>query len=282
MSSFARAYSLILFLFSRLFWRHQSRFLFGAWHGDRYADNPRYLLEYLADRVDTYELIWCGKVRPPLLPSKVRFVRYGSIENYWMALTAGTSFFSHSFKDVTPLNLLMGCRIVDLGHGFAIKHMGDSSEETSTGFALALKRLVRLIDRRSHWIVSSDAHAEKLLSEYKRSAIVKEQIVRSGQPRFDVLHAMSSRTAHERIRHKLENKYSLPLAGPLVTYMPTFRDQEQRTFSFDHVLNDPDVLSEIAKLGVTIVEKGHPVESGEYVETRAYPDWYRNMSATKD
>ncbi len=280
--------SLPFFFLSGFAPRRTNRVLFGAWQGKRYGDNPRFLAEYLVEAAPDLELVWCGReqIRGAVSP-RLRFVRYGSLRSLWMALTAGTCFISHAYTDIAKLNLLRSSRLVDLGHGFAIKNMGAPAPEAGDTIGLRVKSLLRRIYSCDYYAASSEAHANKLIHEYRRWLIHEGKILRTGQPRLDPLfRSARDPSKREAIRRQFCERYGVPLSGPLVAYLPTFRDETQRLFSFSGLTleqcQDWDTL--MADTGATVVEKGHPVEassSSDAVAASPHP-WLVNLSSTPD
>lgn len=281
---FSRVLSAPFYFLSGLVPRNPRRVLFGAWDGNGYGDNPRFLAEFLAEAAPDLELVWSGRenVRESVSPG-LQFVRHGSLISVWKALTAGTCFVSHGYPDVVALNVLRGCRLVDLGHGFAIKNMGVTTQEVGNAIVLFFKSLVRRVDSSSYYTASSEEHAGKLAHEYVRW-FREGTILKTGQPRMDpLIRDAQDHARRASIRHEFSERYGIPESGPLVVYLPTFRDESQRLFSFSRLTADQRgrMDATMAELGAFLLEKGHPVEaSGVDAESQHPPAWLVNLSST--
>lgn len=230
-----RGLNVLVYYLSGLVPRSRSRVAFGAWQGHRYADNPRYLYEYLLERRPDLHLIWCGRptVRG-LVPvgANARFVDRMSISCIWQLLRAKTIFVSHGYDDLFPYNLTFRADLVYLGHGLAIKNMGSpASPDGNEGLGRILRRLKQASMGHSHYLASSPEHKQKLLLEYAAQNCREDNTLTLGQPRCDVFMKENSRTI-ESTRSLYEQKYEVPAEKRLVSYLPTFRDNTNNVFSF--------------------------------------------------
>lgn len=230
-----RVLSAVFFFLSGFFPRNRRKALFGAWLGKRFSDNPKYLLLYLARSGSDLQLVWIGEepVRasiPASLP--VRFVRRGSWRAAWEQLTAGSCFVTHGFTDLGSFNLTRGARRVYLGHGLAIKHMGARDSVLPNRFFAGPRRLQRNVYAYDYYIASSAAHREKLLVENATCNISTEQVLNCGQPRIDFLMENFAPERVTALRAKLFEALGAGSPGKVITYLPTFRDKGNSTFSF--------------------------------------------------
>lgn len=259
--------TLLLYWLSGFVPRRKTQLVFGAWLGSRYADNPKYLFEYLAETEPSLQLIWSGHeaVRSELPDApNVTFVRHGSWSANWAILRAGACFVSHDFFDLGHLNLSRRSVSVYLGHGLAIKNMGPGPEGDAAPWLLRLQRVWRSPMRIAHWVASSDLHATKLVEEYEHYLIDVSMILRSGQPRLDPLFASRTDTAGRlAIRRHLLDRYGLPEDARLISYLPTFRGAGQTTFSFAE-LGDTELVMLTAVLdrhGARVGVKNHAADT---------------------
>lgn len=260
-----RGLNVLVYYLSGLVPRSRSRVAFGAWQGHRYADNPRYLYEYLLERRPDLHLIWCGRptVRG-LVPvgANARFVDRMSISCIWQLLRAKTIFVSHGYDDLFPYNLTFRADLVYLGHGLAIKNMGSpASQDGNEGLGRLLKRLKQAPVGHSHYLASSPEHKQKLLLEYSAQNCREDNTLTLGQPRCDVFMTENSRTI-ESTRSLYEQKYEVPAEKRLVTYLPTFRDNTNNVFSFrdlpeGHALRLQSILD---RHEAVLVERSHFVD----------------------
>ncbi len=252
----------VLFFFSGCWPRKNNKLVFGAWLGTKFADNPKYLLLHLAAHAPELDLVWIGQeeVRGSLpggLP--VRFVRRGSLAAFYETLTAGCCFITHSTNDISRLTVLNGAKVIYLGHGLALKHMGTPSDVLSRRWLQLVRALLRKPECYAFFAASSECHGEKLLHEYAINGATPDKILPAGQPRVDFLIRNQAGGLADQIRTKLLASHPFPSARRIITYMPTFRDKRQRAFSFLTLEgNERDRLNELLeKFNAVIMEKSH-------------------------
>jgi len=257
--------NLLFYVMSGLFRRFSNRMVFGAWLGRRYADNPRYLFEYLCRTHPDLDIRWIGNAEALMhVPGELRdrFVSRGSLSALWSVLTAGRVYISHGYQDLAPYNLCRGAVVTYLGHGLTIKRMG-APPRPEDGMAGLMRKLFRWANTFDHFTASSREHANKLLAEYTGNGVEAERIIYVGQPRTDPLLAPDREERRLRVREALLDQQDLPAGSRLVTYLPTFRDNGAVPFSFlrlnaTHARAVQDVLQ---RHDAVIVEKMHFVDS---------------------
>ena len=82
--------NVLMYFLSGFSIRSKNRVIFGAWDGNIYGDNSKYLFEYLLKEEDL-ELIWVGRdtIKEKLPTNKnVKFVRINTVKAYYYGLTA--------------------------------------------------------------------------------------------------------------------------------------------------------------------------------------------------
>lgn len=258
----------VLYHLSALVPRSPRQVLFGAWNGHRYSDNPRYLYEFALEHRPRLRVTWCGRAGIEAhVPhgERGRFVTRGSLGAIWATLRASTVFVSHGHGDLHELNLTAGATVVYLGHGLAIKNMGALGGDrpvASHPLVRWLQRVWRAPERFSFFVASSQTHKDKLLAEYASMDCREDNTLILGQPRADVfVHAAGDRD-ETATRARLAQEHGVPTAKRLVVYMPTFRDDPTRTFSFTGLHGEPaDRLRAILERhDAVLVERSHFVD----------------------
>lgn len=245
--------------------RNPRKVLLGAWMGQRYADNPKYLMLHLAAHHPELDLVWCGRghVRRELPADvRVRFVEHGSAAAFKECLTAGACFVSHGYRDVSPVNLFRGAALTYLGHGFAIKRMGGGDRPLRSRLLSILRGVLRHAEGFRYYVASSTEHRRKLLTEYTAQNITADAVLDIGQPRVDYLLSPGSNGLAGRIRERLLEGHALP-ARRVVTYLPTFRDSGTPVFAFSALDSNQRLRLEalLRKHDAVLIEKGHPGDS---------------------
>ena len=259
-----RVINLLVYVLSGIPPRRPKRVVFGAWLSRRYADNPRYLFEYLCRTRPDLDVRWVGSSDE--LPEiseefRGRFVPRGSLAALWTVLTAGRAYISHGYHDLAKYNLCRGAIVTYLGHGLTIKRMGASPQQ-ERGLVGVMRRAVSWANSFDRFAVSSHEHAKKLLAEYSGNGIAPEKLVYIGQPRTDPLLATDREQRGREIRRELLERHGLPAEQRLVTYLPTFRDSGTPPFSFlqldSTAAKTVDEL--LARHEAVLVEKVHFVD----------------------
>lgn len=261
-----QAIDLAVYFLSGCVPRDKNRVVFGAWHGHRYSDNPRYLYEYLMEERPDLELIWVGKssIRNQV-PTGVhaRFAERGTPTAAWSAMRSKWIFVSHGQVDVSPLSLSRRAERVYLGHGLAIKKMGDlaSSPKAGSRWSRLARQLRKPANSYSYFIASSPAHREKLLVEYASQGSRQDNTLILGQPRCDYFLASERDDIAAAIRDRYAKDFGIPRDAKLIAYLPTFRDNNP-PFSFGRLSPDSELrLSSILEGHHAVVaERSHFVD----------------------
>ncbi|WP_022766617.1 CDP-glycerol glycerophosphotransferase family protein [Butyrivibrio sp. XPD2006] len=105
--------------------------LFGAWFGQRYADNTKYLYEFCLNKKDI-KPIWFTKnydVYRNLISQGKPAVYSKSLKGILVQMRAAMLVSTVDYGDFN-IYLLSGCMIFDQGHGVAIKRSHDKGYET--------------------------------------------------------------------------------------------------------------------------------------------------------
>ncbi|MCL6570973.1 MAG: CDP-glycerol glycerophosphotransferase family protein [Bacillus sp. (in: Bacteria)] len=265
-SKIKHSINFLFYLISCMVKKKKNRIVFGAWFGDRYGDNPRYLMEWLVEQYpQEFELIWIGKpavIEQIGIINKIKFFKKNSLPALYYSITAKYAFFSHSHTDISNLNIFGNCITVQLWHGIPLKRIGDDaiSYESHNDFFSKIKK--NKMDNYSFYISSSQENAKKLLSAFQSFSITKDKILSIGQPRNDFL--VTQKDDSSNYKKKLYHLFPSIKDKNIITYMPTFRDSTGKNFSF-RLLKGKDLdklLTILQKHNAVIIEKNHYAVSG--------------------
>jgi len=217
--------------------RSPHRWVFGSWHGSRFADNPKYFFLHCHTLSDSpVQAVWLSKNR-----DVVRAVRALGLPAYhrssprglWHALRAGVYLLDCRLSDVHAM-ASRGALKVNLWHGVPLKKIERDIEQTDHTVHRAVRgsllqraflkfKSPELTERYDAILATSDATAERFSSAF---GIARERIIVAGYPRTDGLLASApSPFLPEGDRRMVEEFQAHERAGRRVLfYMPTFRD----------------------------------------------------------
>ncbi len=241
--------NLPLYWISSLLPKEEKLWVFGAWFGKRYSDNPKYLFEYVSENHPEIDAIWLTKTDEVVEDVRNKGYKAYSLysaKGFAYCMKAKYVFCCQSVRaDLLPFMLSKSQFNVQLWHGTPIKKIHfDSFADTLP------RRLIRktkgaifpFLNEHYDLMLSSSETDRKLFSTAFDLPI--EKIVVTGYPRNDVL--VSKKEAKRKI-----------------VYLPTFRDSQGDNFdlftSFDF---DLDKLSTtLKKYEAEFYIKTHPVNS---------------------
>ena len=245
--------SYLLFAISILVPKRNGLWLFGAWMGRRYSDNPKYVHRYLAEHEPEIDAVWIVKDRTLYreLKESGKSVAFAySLEGLRRQLRAEVVVFTHSVPDEFVSSLIAPrVKRVQTWHGMPIKKIGydDNTQQRSRAWVLLRALMFPCdLDRCDLVIAGGEDDAAK----YRSAFDVHRAGVRiTGYPRNDELLrsvAPSSPDAHTR----------------RAVYMPTLRGSPGsefelfRTSEFDFDRADTALSRACWRMSVKL----HPVQ----------------------
>lgn len=242
---------LMIFEFSQLIIKKSKRWVFGAWFGTNFSDNSKVIYLKVIKDYKEIEAIWITKNKEELdyinsLGGKA--ILYNSFTANHYVATADVVFMTHDFIDLSSVCLINNAYKVQLWHGVALKKIGfDVTSETNPTLIGKIKS--KLIDSwkvSDLYIAPSEEYASKVKSAFNTT---DDKILRVGQPRNDMFFNINKKSS------KLPDK-------KIITYMPTFRDN-QSAFDFSNLKDDESKALNIIlnKYNAVIVQKKHFVDS---------------------
>ena len=149
--------------------------VFGAWDGERYADNSRHLFEWLVLKHPEIKAVWtCGPELADKLEERgVPCVRTHSLKGYLTAIRAGVAVVSNSrCGDLNRYATAGATRVVQLWHGSPVQRVGWDEKPRGRRVTRARQRFAESLDAISVWLfpprretfdllTSSSAHSNK-------------------------------------------------------------------------------------------------------------------------
>lgn len=235
----------LLFFVSRFITKNKNIWLFGSWFGDKYADNSRFLFEYLHKEHPEIRAVWItdsDDIVSSLRKEGFEAYKKYSISSVLLGLRAGYSVFVQSnLVDVIPFLNNGKTKLIQLWHGIPLKKIGfDDKYAGMPSLKTRFKYLLFPFLKEFYdvFIANSQEDAERFCSAFN----VKKVVV-TGYPRNDVLSAI-----------KTTGNYNL-------FYFPTFRDSIGSEidlfnyFGFDF----ESWNSFLGRLNINLYIKMHPV-----------------------
>ncbi|MFC9325429.1 CDP-glycerol glycerophosphotransferase family protein [Kitasatospora sp. NPDC057015] len=186
--------------------------------GGRYADSPRAIHEELVRRELPLEHLWDVDDMQTELPQTARALRQWSPEWYEALATAKYVVTSGHLPDFFTRRA--GQVIVQTWTGTPLKQIGHDFEKIWFTDANYLQQLDREV---AQWtlLVSGNRFSTPVL---RRAMAYEGEILETGAPRNDILHAADREKNADRVREQL----GLPQGKKVVLYAPTYREDRKR------------------------------------------------------
>ena len=187
--------------------------LFGAWTGKLYADNTKYLFEYLHQIDCKHRLIWISKSEDAV--NEVRAKNYEaysshSLKGIWYVIRGKVAFCTEGEKDISTF-LNKKTKIIQLWHGMGSKAMKWKTKDgkISTESKKAQKRF-----SSQYWISTSELYTNTISDLL---GVPRQRFVITGYPRNDNILKEPYNENMEALRSKYKD-------CKLIIYMPTHRN----------------------------------------------------------
>lgn len=216
--------SFLLSILSMIFPKDKSIWVFGAWFGQRYSDNSRYLFEYVCMNKPEIRAVWLTrnrKIADGIERTGREVYTVNSLKGFWVALRAASVFISSDMIDINPA-ACNGALKVQIWHGIPLKKIGLDYKIPGTPdypFYLRILKKIwwKMFYRYDLVISSSPIVSERFATAF---GVRKERILLTGYPRNDVI--LSGNTPRVDAFEELRTRWN---ADKVVFYAPTFRGQ---------------------------------------------------------
>lgn len=236
--------------------------LFGSWMGTRFADNSRFLFQYLSENKEALHLkrvIWV--TRKPEINDMLRKMNYesylcGTKESKYWHLKSGVHILCNStnhFGHDTDIDIQysFGAKKIQLWHGAGMKAVGASANRhVSNQFMKRLKSnyFINKIMSEGGWgeayfLTTSELQLEICLASFRCS---KKVMFVSNYPRnCECLELLDE---EKRVIDRIKQYKGT------ILYLPTFRDKGSR---YTHPLNEKGIKLFLKKNNYLWIEKQH-------------------------
>jgi len=241
--------------------RKNKLWIFGAWGGDSYSDNSKYLFEYVSNNLPSINAVWITgdkKIKNRLIQSNKKCLMCDEPNGLRARLDAGFVFFTNGINDFGKFDLCHGAIKIALWHGMPLKKMQyatPNSKKRKTNIFRYLQYITSKIynqSKRNISIATSESTKNDLIECFE---VKPEDVFITGQPRNDGFFKKTSNTLiKNKLKHTPENSFIL--------YMPTWRNFNNQDSYLEDVINelkeDSFFQNEMMKNKVTLYVKPHP------------------------
>lgn len=250
--------------------RNPNLWLFSAWEGQKYADNSKYLFEYMLKNHTEITCIWQTRNQDvfQMLKKEGNPVQMiGTEEAQKAQKEAGVVFYTNGLDDFGDFPYIYGAQIVSLWHGVGLKKIyRELYTSRNRFFRLCSDAKWKIFSwvKRDITIVTS----EEIERQFRIGFLLgnRDCVIIAGQPRNDIFSediSIRDILKNDDILEKIEHKR-------IVLYMPTFRKDAKmlinqlnvlwKSKSFEKMLADNNAVF-LAKLHYLNQGKLTPTEN---------------------
>lgn len=258
--------SILSLLLSFFVKRDPDSIAFGAWCGELYADNSKYLAQYINDNYPDKKIYWVGtnEIRDRL-PERFIFVPLNSFSSIFILSKVKYFFFTQMHRaDICKYNVYRKAKLCYLDHGYGVKKWG-ADDPTYDGKVLSQNFLFRLY----HSIIGESIKYDYIISPSENMSAVlrtalkykisdKTELILTGSPRDDFL-VHADKECIRECKRKLAETYGYSSEKTIVSYLPTFRRKTKKIESL--VNRDIDEIRRLEKIlnrhNAVLLEKNH-------------------------
>lgn len=207
----------------RLVPRSKNIWVFGAWYGQKFSDNSKWLYEYVLEHNPEIKAVWITKNRDVYkkLQSQNKPVAMStSFKGAWWCLWAKYVLLTSGVVDVNAFTL-NGCKQIWLWHGMPLKKILNS-DTTYLNLSKRNRIIQKIFNpyysfRPYNTLTSSDFFTPFLMEAFN---LPKNKILKTGLPRCDAFFQKKD----EQLIQKFKKQYP---GVKIFFYMPTFRMNSQ-------------------------------------------------------
>jgi len=214
----------LVYLISHLVPKDKNLWIFGTWFGEKYADNSKYLFEYVNKNNPEIRAVWLTRNKNTLEQIRQQgyeaYLAY-SFKGYLLSMRAKVALVSHSkAADLNRHAISSGTKVIQLWHGIPIKKIGFDDliytyRDNTNFFGRFMRTLQGLVFPFSieHYALAIVTSVETKSIFAKALRMNPERIRVTGYPRNDAFFRKRALRS-ENLNQKTINGI----------YMPTFRE----------------------------------------------------------
>lgn len=204
--------------------RDKNLWIFSAWEGTKYADNAKYLFEYICAFENTITCVWITRnknVQKEVQSKGHKCCLIGTNECETIERRAGVAIYTHAVDDFGDIPKIYGAYIVNLTHGTA------GIKKTYYGIPKSnwLKECGSIVKakafnyRYADLTVATSEYCKRIL---KKESLMDKDTAIIGMPRNDFLNSKVDDLLQVFSRQFVEEN-GLKKEYIYITYMPTYR-----------------------------------------------------------
>lgn len=268
------AESICLYFLSFLIRRDNQTVAIGSWNGERYADNSKYLAEYIAKNRPDLKIVWVGKacIKDEVMQNLpgAEFVEINTFAANLKLLKCKYLFFSHMHSgDISCCHVYRKAVTCYLHHGMPIKKWGKDglNQDDLSGNMIrsAFYHIVGTDIKYDYFVTSSPLHDRTNCSSLSEQGCCEEKNIHSGTPRND-LFFQATKADIRQMKEKYGSLLGFDPGKRVLLYLPTYRRTATGVFSFSSMPEDQrSRISELLqKSDSVLIEKSHYTEKNTF------------------
>lgn len=254
----------VLFLISKLVPSNEDVWIFGAWQGDKFLDNPKYLFLFANEQNDNVRPIWVSRdwaVVETLRSEGYESYHVHTLSGVYYQLIAGNCIVCSDIDGDISWWCTGNAIVHQLWHGNPLKKIGNDQKEGKTGSYLAELLSETIFEKDIRLYVTGETWIDIFDSAFD---IDRDDIICTGYPRNDELYGS---VANSEIGLDTELLEIMSANEKIIGYVPTFRGTIPSPIDSEYF--DLAAINEfLIRNDLTLVVKPHPIVaegvSGDY------------------
>lgn len=255
---------LIQLYYTSMFTRDDKLLIFGSWLGEKYADNPRYLYEYIVENRPDLKAVWITKNQEvfqklhkrqyPVMMAEKRETR--KIVKKAKYIFTATGIFDIGSENAS---LVGGAYSINLWHGIPLKKIMYDDEFSPLQKRNIFSKLLDKFPLRHYFVISTSS----AITQIYQSAFQVNQssILELGQPRNDYF--FDDSYPESSIMKIFNNK-------KIIAYMPTHRNEGSKQINLQELMDLERLNQWCEKTNTIFVIKKHFYHSKEENLIKSY------------
>ena len=243
---------------SSFYKRDDKIWVFGEWNGQRCCDNSLFLANYIVNHHKDIKAYWITNVGTDttLLDSKIEVIDRQSREAIPILKKAKVVVMNQGLLDFSDdLTDYFGNSItVNLWHGVPWKKIFLDAYK-SKGLLKYIKTSVVFASSKAKCYLSPSRICTDIMCNAAK--LRNSQIIEAGYPRNSLFYDANMVDAARCDIIKAIGEQIINDDTKIITYMPTFRDGQEGTFSFHSFGKKRELLNILQENNAVIIEKAH-------------------------